>query len=511
MITKTQYWLSEYSVLGFRRIVIKESRQYLQSLGKPSIPLYKLLPFDLTGEKRKRNGVYKRLICVLSTDQLRKHINSCAAKSVTMMYPPKHSARKDPWTTTVNASYLKPSRYMDASRQQKLLLQKQEEEKHHHSVKLQSIATKRANGSAGLCCSAEAPATQAENSVPSTSAPEPLAAPNVAEGTTEPREEPLEEAQTPSTGDDGAPLNHRKTTQELTEEFKNLNWAKVDEYNSFKAKLEEQACAAERLRKKNWLRNELEAQLEEQRRQKEAAKLDDLECAKKLQQDLEQWKAQEREKQKVAYEKMQLQKEVLDAQMQERHKLEEESKAEQLRESREILEQVSRDIEIEKRMASKAKQQKARAMQEILEKELATQYALKRDAADQARKEAMEKEAAARKKAEQLKVHEFLKLQQEEKARRKQMEKQERYEIQRQQELDAEEYKRKQEAELRSRRELCKRQQELLIQQMEERKLNKDILVSQTEMKLNRRLLEEVNDYLAHKQQPSQEFRSTEC
>lgn len=33
------------------------------------------------------------------------------------------------------------------------------------------------------------------------------------------------------------------------------------------------------------------------------------------------------------------------------------------------------------------------------QKELATQYALKRDAADQARKEAMEKEAAARKKA----------------------------------------------------------------------------------------------------------------
>ena len=44
-----------------------------------------------------------------------------------------------------------------------------------------------------------------------------------------------------------------------------LQWAKVDEYNSFKAKLEEQACAQERLRRKNWLRNELEAQLEEQR------------------------------------------------------------------------------------------------------------------------------------------------------------------------------------------------------------------------------------------------------
>lgn len=120
---------------------------------------------------------------------------------------------------------------------------------------------------------------------------------------------------------------------------------------------------------------------------------------------------------------------------------------------------------------------------------------------------------------EQLKVHEFLKFQQEEKQRQKRMEKQERYEIQKQQELDAEvrgvcattaqqnayrsflrthcgtscanfnymrltlrrayfqEYKRKQEVELRNRRELCKRQQDLLIQQMEERKHNKDILV----------------------------------
>lgn len=39
---------------------------------------------------------------------------------------------------------------------------------------------------------------------------------------------------------------------------------------------------------------------------------------------------------------------------------------------------------------------------------------------------------------EQLKVHEFLKFQQEEKERQKRIEKQERYEIQRQQELDAE-------------------------------------------------------------------------
>ncbi|CDJ33854.1 uncharacterized protein EMH_0056910 [Eimeria mitis] len=357
------------------------------------------------------------------------------------------------------------------------------------------MTTKRANGSPGLGCSVEAPAAPAEGSIPSTLAPELPAEPNTEQVADVPAE-PTAELQTLSNGDDAAPLHHRKTTKELTEEFKNLNvgvhcfsqslevqlWAKVDEYNSFKAKLEEQACAAERQRRKNWLRNELEAQLEEQRRQKEAAKLDDLECAKKMQQDLEQWKF------------------VLA-----------ESKAEQLRESREILEQVSRDIEIEKRMALKAKQQKARAMQEILEKELATQYALKRDAADQARKEAMEKEAAARRKAEQMKVHEFLKVQQEEKERRKKLEKEERYEIQRQQELDAEEYKRKQEVELRSRRELCKRQQELLIQQMEERKLNKDILVSQTEMKLNRRLLEEVNGYLASKQQPPQDFRSTEC
>lgn len=39
------------------------------------------------------------------------------------------------------------------------------------------------------------------------------------------------------------------------------------------------------------------------------------------------------------------------------------------------------------------------------QKELATQCALKRDAADQARKEAMEKEAAARKKAVHNQIH----------------------------------------------------------------------------------------------------------
>lgn len=122
------------------------------------------------------------------------------------------------------------------------------------------------------------------------------------------------------------------------------------------------------------------------------------------------------------------------------------------------------------------------------QKELATQNAIKRDAADQARQEAMEREAAARKKEvtcpyypfrsnkcvaalfgsscylrrappskenmrgstarhmirvlmgcaqEQLKVQEFLKLQQQEKARQREVEKQERYELQKQQEIDA--------------------------------------------------------------------------
>ncbi|OEH79011.1 hypothetical protein cyc_01853 [Cyclospora cayetanensis] len=404
--------------------------------------------------------------------------------------------------------------------------------------------------------------------------------------------------------DEVAAPPHRKTTQDLTEEFKDLNWAKVDEFNSFKAKLEEEAREEDRLRKQKQLRDALEDQLREQKLAKELQKREILESAKELQKDLELWKKQEREKEEKAYVKMLLQKEVLDAQMQERQKLQEETIAEQLRESREVLEQVSRDLELEKRRAQKAKVQKARAMQEILEvtaaerrlaearakkeqeedmrllklsvqlekeaaervkqerqtllnlhqsradriamltsvdkarstitripiyaprqrgilvqlkgvvtilqKELATQSALKRDAADQARRQAMEKEAMARKKAEQLEVHEFLKLQRKEKEQQKELERQERHQLQKLQELDAQEYKAKEELAQRNRRALLKSQQELLVKQMEERKLNKDILVSQTEMKLNRRLLEEVNDYLLHKTQAAPAVESDE-
>ena len=41
--------------------------------------------------------------------------------------------------------------------------------------------------------------------------------------TAEPTTQSLQGMQTMATSDDAAPLQHRKTTQELTEEFKNLN------------------------------------------------------------------------------------------------------------------------------------------------------------------------------------------------------------------------------------------------------------------------------------------------
>ncbi|CDJ36992.1 hypothetical protein, conserved [Eimeria tenella] len=195
-----------------------------------------------------------------------------------MMYPPRQAARKDPWKTTIHGSPLQPSRFMNHSRQQKLLQMKREEEMNHHSVKVQNMTAKRTEGKPDPRLEAVEASSPGENTVSPTPPPEQATDPD---------------------------------------------WADVDEYNSFKAKLEEQALSQERVRRQNWLRGELEAQLKEQRHQKEVQKREEIECARELRKELDLWKAQEQEKQKNALEKMLHQKEVLDAQMQERQKLEE--------------------------------------------------------------------------------------------------------------------------------------------------------------------------------------------
>ncbi|KAL8431531.1 hypothetical protein Efla_000577 [Eimeria flavescens] len=274
-------------------------------------------------------------------------------------------------------------------------------------------------------------------------------------------------------------------------------------------------------------KEDLDAQMLERQKLQEESKAEQLrEGREVLEQVARHLESEKRKLQKAKQQKARAMQEILEVTAAERRMAEERLK----REQEEDLRILKLSVQIEKEAAERAKQERLAllslhqsradkiAMLATIDKarrraqahtqtgfsspsKLATQSAIKRDAADQARKEAMEKEETARKKAEQLKIQEYLKVQHQEKALQKEREKQERYELQRQQELDAKAFKDQQEMAQRARREASKRQQEALVRQMEERRLRKDLMVSQTEMKLNRRLLEEVNDYLLRQSQ----------